>query len=531
MHTKYIVVLGSLLSGLGKGVLTASILKILDLYDYRVMPLKFDGYLNYDCGTMNPYRHGEVFVLDDKSEVDMDFGIYERFLNKSLTKESSMTSGRIFTEIISKERKGDYLGSDVQIVPHLVDGIIGHIEDISRRRKLDIMVIEVGGTVGDLENGYFIEPMRQLALRHEVIFVNITYVPQLSAVGEQKTKPTQIAFRLLMQMGIKPDFIFCRSESRLLSNIKEKIALYTSTPISRIIDDSDDPNIYSLPERFMRDGFGEELLKALGDRRSINHGKLDSWRRRASAICSKRGKTLNIFIVGKYVELRDAYVSVKEALLHAAGYLGEEVVINWLESEKLEKGHEEDYLKSADGIVVPGGFGRRGSEGMIRAIKYARENGIPYRGLCLGMQMMAVEFARNVCKMRGANSTEFDKRTKYNVIDILPSQRGIDKKGGTMRLGSWKTRIDRVDSIIYDSYKRRWVSERHRHRYEFNNKFRKRMEKAGLVFSASDPSGKLVEAIEWTGGFGIGVQSHPELKSRLEEPAPLFLSFLRAASA
>ncbi len=528
VQTKFIVILGSVLSGLGKGVVTSSIMKILSFYGYKVLPVKFDGYLNYDCGTMNPYRHGEVFVLDDKSEVDMDFGMYERFLGKNLTGELSITGGKIFSEIIEKERRGDYLGNDVQIIPHLTDLIIEKIEKIAKRYELDVMVIEVGGTVGDIENSYFIEAMRQLALKHKTVFVDLTYIPKLDAVGEQKTKPTQYAFKTIMGSGIMPNYILCRSSEPLSEKARSKIALYTNLDKKRILDDSDLATIYELPIHLLEQGFDKLIIEDLElEKKEFNKQAFEKWKSIVERI-KEPSKRVKIAIVGKYVELKDAYISVKEALNHAGAKLDCGVDIKWIESEDLEKG-DLSILKDVDGIIVPGGFGKRGIEGKINAIRFARENKIPYLGLCLGMQLMVVEYARNVCGLEGANSTEFNPKTKYNVIDLMPSQKGIKNKGGTMRLGSWKCEIVDKDSIAYRSYKKRFVYERHRHRYEFNNKYRKLLKENGLKISALTPDKRLVEMVEWRSQFGIGTQAHPELKSKAEEPAPLFVSFLDAA--
>ncbi len=531
MPAKFIVVLGSIMSGLGKGVVSSSIMKILDMYDFNVLPIKFDGYLNYDCGTMNPYRHGEVFVLDDKGEVDMDFGTYERFLNRNLTSNASITGGKLFGEIIEKERKGSFLGQDVQVIPHLTNEILQKVKDFASYNKLDFVVIEVGGTVGDLENGYFIEAMRQLSLKEDAVFIDVTYIPRLKTVGEQKTKPTQSAFRSLMAMGITPDFLICRTDGEMADGIKTKLAMFTNLDENRIINDPDMDSPYQLPNYLIEQGFDRTLLHILNyDSRKINNKKLSNWNANVENIVRKDYKTVNIAIVGKYVELKDSYVSVREAIMHAGGKLSLKPVIEWIESERLEKEKPEVLLHKFDGIIVPGGFGKRGIDGMINAIEYARENKIPYLGLCLGMQLMAIEFAINVCKLKGANSTEFNPKTKYNVIDILPSQISVDKKGGTMRLGAWDMLINDRKSIAFNSYRKRIISERHRHRYEFNNKFRNLLEKKGLRITATTKDGKLVEIIEWADGFGIATQAHPELKSRIESPAPLFISFLKAAS-
>jgi CTP synthase len=531
MPTKYIVILGSLMSGLGKGVVTSSIIKILDFYHYDVLPIKFDGYLNYDCGTMNPYRHGEVFVLDDKSEVDMDFGIYERFLNKSVTGDLSITGGKLFSSVISKERKGDYLGIDIQMIPHLTDEIQHRIEDIAAKKKPDVLVIEVGGTVGDIENSYFIEAMRQFSLKHEVVFLNLTYVPNLDVVGEQKTKPTQIGFRLLLQSGIRPNFVICRSSSKLLDKTKEKIALFANLPKERIIDDSDLKTLYQLPLHLKNQNFDSLLIKDLNLKmKPIDKKKVIEWESRVNKAIKPKSE-IKIAIVGKYTGLKDAYASIREALIHAGADADIGINFKWVESTYLEEHIKNSELAGVNGIIVPGGFGGRGIEGMISAIKYARENSIPYLGICLGMQLMAVEYARNVANLKNANSTEFDPKTKYNVIDIIDSQKGLDAKGGTMRLGAWECKLKGNNTIVYNSYKTLKISERHRHRYEFNNDFREKLEDAGLRITGTTTDGKLVEFIEWSKGFGIGTQAHPELKSRFEDPTPLFISFVKAAKA
>ncbi len=529
MPTKYIVVLGSLMSGLGKGVVTSSILKMLDFYDYNVYPVKFDGYLNYDCGTMNPYRHGEVFVLDDKSEVDMDFGIYERFLDKSLTGDLSITGGKLFSSVIDKERKGDYLGEDVQIIPHLTREIGEKVEEIAERNKADVLIIEVGGTVGDIENSYFIEAMRQFSIYHEVVFINLTYVPSIDVVGEQKTKPAQIGFRLLLQAGIMPRYVICRSEAELLEKTRKKLALFANLGIERIIDDSDRKTLYELPLHLMKQDLDKMLIKDLGlEDRRINEAKLLQWKEKVDRIIKPKGK-VTIAIVGKYTGLKDSYASVKEALIHAGAQNDSEVDIRWMESEDFEEGSDYSKLSDVDGLIVPGGFGKRGTEGMINAIRYARENRIPYLGICFGMQMMVVEFARNVCKMDGANSQEFDPDSKYQVIHLLDSQKGVREKGGTMRLGAERCLLVGEDTIAYRSYRSNGVEERHRHRYEYNNAYRSALEGAGLRTTGLTSDKKLVEFVEWTGQFGVATQGHPELKSRLVAPAPLFVSLVGAA--
>ncbi len=532
MRHEYVVITGSLMSGLGKGIVNSSILKLLKLYGIKALPIKFDGYLNYDCGTMNPYRHGEVFVLEDKGEVDMDFGNYERFLNSDMNSKLSITGGKLFDGIIKRERHGEFLGRDVQIIPHMTGYIKDKIREIADSEKLDVAVIEVGGTVGDIENNYFIEAMRELSITEHVIFVDLTYVPELESVGEQKTKPTQIALRSLMQMGIQPSFVFCRSSRKLDEQAKEKIALFSNLKEENIIDDSELNNIYELPLKLIEQNFDKLLLAALGFKgKKIDKSQLNDWKKFVSFLNDGYKNEANIYIVGKYVKLKDSYASVKEAITHAAYANNAKVNINWIESEALEgKSASEVHkmLSNADGVLVPGGFGKRGIEGMIDSIEYARTTKTPYLGLCLGMQLMAIEYARNVCNLEGANSSEFNKGAKHKVIDLMEDQRSIREKGGTMRLGSWPVSI-KPGTESYKAYKSGAATERHRHRYEFNNLYKKPLEAKSLVFSGMSPDKRIVEIIEWNSHFGIGTQAHPELKSRPERPAPLFISFVKAA--
>lgn len=528
MPTKYIVILGSLMSGLGKGVVTSSILKTLDFYGYNAIPIKFDGYLNYDCGTMNPYRHGEVFVLDDKSEVDMDFGIYERFLNKEMTGDLSITGGKLFGSVINKERKGEFLGVDVQIIPHLTDEAITMIEKVANTKKPDVIIIEVGGTVGDIENSYFIEAVRQLALKEKTLFINLTYSPVMNVVGEQKTKPAQLGFRMLLQSGIRPSFIICRSNTQLKEGTMEKLALFSNLNKEKVIDDSDLKSMYMLPTHFMKQNFDKMLIEELGlETKEIDSKKLEFWNDKLSRIENPK-RSVTIAVVGKYTGLKDAYASISEAFVHSGAYNNAAVNIKWVESSEIEL-NGISMLDGVDGILVPGGFGKRGIEGMITAIRYARENKIPYLGICLGMQLMAVEYARNICMLEDANSFEFNENTKNGVISLMDSQKNITEKGGTMRLGLWNCKITGENTIAYTAYKKTEIAERHRHRYEFNNEFREIMEQKGLIISGTTTDNKLVEFIEWKDQFGIGTQAHPELKSRLEMPAPLFIEFVKAA--
>jgi CTP synthase len=524
-NTKYIVIAGSIMSGLGKGIVAASIAKLLQARGYNVIPVKFDGYLNVDCGTMNPFRHGEVFVLDDGTEVDMDFGTYERFLGISLDQNSSITGGKLFKTIIEKERKGEYLGRDVQFIPHLTDEIKKRLRELGKNSRADIVLIEVGGTVGDLENGYFLEAIRQLQFEDDnMMLIQLSYVPSLSE-GEQKTKPTQQATRLLQSIGLYPKMILCREQEKLSREVKRKIGTFCNVHEDAVIDDPLVNTVYELPLVLEKQGVYPQIAKTLGLEERTP--KLDKWRKLTKKIIEPGEKKVSVAIVGKYTAVKDAYVSVHESLVHAAAANNCSVDISWVESTDIEK--EEDaagLLCGYDGIIVPGGYGTRGVEGKIKAIQYARENKVPYLGLCLGMQLMVIEFARNVCGMDGASSTEFDKKTKYPVVALLKDQEKIENLGGTNRLGSYECRLKK-GTKAHDAYGTDVIHERHRHRYEVNPELRSQLEECGLVISGEHPSG-IAEIAEWPDGFGVGTQPHIELKSRLESPAPLFVSFVKA---
>jgi CTP synthase len=526
--TRFIVITGSIMSGLGKGIVTSSIAKLLQARGFRVMPIKFDGYLNVDCGTMNPFRHGEVFVLDDGTEVDMDFGTYERFLNKSLPGTCSITGGKLFQRIIEKERKGEYLGRDVQFVPHLTGEIKEWVQRVGRDNEADIVLIEVGGTVGDLENGYFMEALRQLYFEHNnMAFIQLTYVPSLSA-GEQKTKPTQHATRLLQSLGIQPDIIITREQEKLAEDSKKKISLYCNVPEEAVFDDPLLHTVYELPLVLEKQGIYRQLAKRLGLPES-KEADLKEWHRCVGHIIEPKEKPLRVAIVGKYTAVKDAYISVREALVHGAAAVNSGLEIGWIEASDLEKLYDvAEVLAPYHGILVPGGFGERGIEGKIRAIKFARENKVPYLGLCLGVQLMVVEYARHVCGLADANSTEFNKKTPHPVVDFLPEQQQISRMGGTMRLGAYEA-VLKKGTIAYKAYGTERAYERHRHRYEVNPAYVKVLEDKGLVISGAHPKNNIVEIAEWKDSFGIATQPHIELKSRLEEPAPIFVEFMKAA--
>jgi CTP synthase len=526
-NTKFIVITGSIMSGLGKGIVASSVAKLLEARGFKVLPIKFDGYLNVDCGTMNPFRHGEVFVLDDGTEVDMDFGTYERFLNKSLPGSCSITGGKLFQRIIEKERKGEYLGRDVQFVPHLTNEIKDWVMKAGKESGSDIVLIEVGGTVGDLENGYFLEAMRQLYFEHDnMVFVQLTYVPSLSP-GEQKTKPAQQASRLLQSIGIQPHIILTREQEKLTEDSRKKISLYCNVPEEAVFDDPLLQTVYELPLVLEKQGFYRQLALKLGLPQE-KEKDLKEWHRRVERIVSPKEKPLRIAIVGKYTAVKDAYISVREALVHSAAAVNCGLDIGWIEASDLEKVYDPAEILSAyDGVLVPGGFGERGVEGKIKSIRYARENKVPYLGLCLGLQLMVVEYARNVCGLKDANSTEFDKKTPHPVVDILPEQLKITKMGASMRLGAYEC-IVKKGTIAHRAYGGENASERHRHRYEVNPNYAETLEKAGLVISGRHHS-DIVEITEWKDGFGIATQPHIELKSRLEAPAPIFVEFMKAA--
>lgn len=522
---KYIVVLGSLMSGLGKGIVTSSIGKLLQSKGLKVSPIKFDGYLNVDCGTMNPFRHGEVFVLEDGTECDMDFGTYERFLNVDLSGKNSITGGKLFRNIIDKERKGGFLGRDVQIVPHLTDEIKAWVRKTGEEQDADIVIVEVGGTVGDLENGYFLEAMRQLGNEEHVLFVQLTFVPSLSE-GELKTKPTQHANRLIASMGIHPKIVICRQDEPLNREAREKLSMFCNVPPQNVFDDPNIETIYELPQILDRQKMTELLLGELGiDEKSED---LKEWRALVEKIKSPK-KEITVAITGKYTAVKDAYVSVKEALVHAGAHHSSKVSIRWVETSEIDDGKAtaKGLLSGCDGIIVPGGYGSRGTEGKMACIKYARENNLPFLGLCYGLQMAVIEWARNKAMMEGANTTEIDDKTAYPVIDFLPEQRGIKDKGASQRLGAWPCKLKK-GTKAHAAYGADEISERHRHRYEVNNDYVQKLEESGLIISGKSPDGKIVEIVEWPEGFGVGTQAHPELKSRLERPAPLFVAFVKA---
>ncbi len=527
---KWVFVSGGVLSGLGKGIVNASIGKLLPP-SLKVVPVKCDGYLNVDPGTMNPYEHGEVFVLEDGGEVDMDFGHYERFLNINCKFDWNLTSGKIYLSVIEKERRGDYLGKTVQMIPHVTDEIKSRLRQIAVREQADVMLIELGGTVGDIEMQLFYEAVRQMIAeepKENVLYCHLTLVPTLSVVGEQKTKPTQQSVALLRQVGIQPDVIIARSEDLLAESTKKKIALFCNISPRNVISDPDLKTVYELPLVFRDEGLSEIIAERFG-LREMND--LSEWELKVKNLKHPK-KEVTVALCGKYTGLEDSYVSIIEALTHATAVLGTKVNIKWIETTDLEKGVAEvaDLLKDVKGVIVPGGFGVRGVEGKIEVIKYCRENDIPFLGLCLGLQLAVIEFARNVCGLESANSEEFDKSTPHPVIHFLPEQVNLNIKGGTMRLGSYMACLE-DNSRVRDVYGKDAVSERHRHRYEVNNDYAEILASGGMVLSGFNKERSLVEFVELPDKkFYVATQAHPELKSRLERPAPLFLEFIRACA-
>jgi CTP synthase len=525
--SKYIFVTGGVVSSVGKGITVASIGTILKSRSVSVSVLKLDPYLNVDPGTMSPYQHGEVFVTQDGAETDLDLGNYERFIDIGLTSESNMTSGQVYSSVIAKERHGDFLGGTIQIVPHLTTEIKRRFKQLACNSGADVVIIEVGGTVGDIEGQPFLEAIRQMRNdvgRENVLCVHVTYLPYLICTHDLKTKPTQHSVNELRRIGIQPDIIVCRSDYPIAESIRAKISLFCDVQIEAVIPL---PSIYSVPRVLEEEGLGELVVEKLNIK--PQPPDLSQWRELVRRLQTPR-EPINIALVGKYIELHDSYFSVREALHHAALSYNRDINLLWISSESLEEGEADNLLRSAQGIIVPGGFGDRGIEGMIKAATYSREKKIPYLGLCLGMQVMVIEFARHVFKTNDPNSSEFNPSTKYPVIDYLPEQKGMAEKGGTMRLGNYPCEL-KYGSRAFEAYSgQKTVIERHRHRYEFNNEFRDILEKAGLICSGLSPDGKLVEVSELADHpWMVGCQFHPEFGSRPNRPHPLFLGFVGAA--
>lgn len=532
----YIIVTGGVISGLGKGITTASIGKILQFHGYEVTAIKIDPYINFDAGTLRPTEHGEVWVTEDGGEIDQDLGHYERFLDKNIPKSHNITTGQVYYAVIEKERRGEYLGKTVQPIPHITDEIKERIRKVAREEKVDFVLVEIGGTVGDYENILFLEAVRQMKLEGEkVIFVHVTYVPSPSTLGEQKTKPTQHSVKLLREIGIQPDFIIARSEKPLDKVRREKIALFCNVHEEDVISDQDLENIYEVPILFEEQGLSRKILEKLGlEKREC---RMHEWKRFVEEVKSF-SEPVKIGIVGKYFDigsckLFDSYISVIEAIKHAAWANRLKPEIAWIDSKTFEKYPEKlKELSDLDGVIVPGGFGLTGIEGKIRAIKYCREHNIPFLGLCLGMQLAVVEFARNVCNLKDANSVEIDENTPHPVVSFIPEQVKIlheSRYGATMRLGAYPARLKK-GTLVYRLYGKDIVYERHRHRYEVNPDYVDVLEKGGIVFSGKSLDGLLMEFMELPDHkFFVATQAHPEFKSRPMKPSPLFNGLIKAA--
>lgn len=527
---KYIFVTGGVVSSLGKGIAAASIGKLLEAKGLKVTLIKCDPYINVDPGTMNPFQHGEVYVLDDGAETDLDLGHYERFTDAKLTRSNNITTGKIYYSVITKERRGDYLGKTVQIIPHITDEIKNRLREVVEGRHVDVVIVEIGGTVGDIESLPFLEAIRQFRLevgRDYAINIHVTLVPYIKSAGEIKTKPTQHSVGTLREIGIIPDIILCRTEVNLSTETKAKIALFCNVDAEAVIQAVDVQSIYEVPLRFKEEGLDRLIVRFLNLK--CESGSLEEWETGVVHKLKSPSKEVAIAVVGKYITLQDAYKSIYEALLHGAIANDAKLVIKKVDSEDIEKEGAEALLRGVNGILVPGGFGARGIEGKIQAIRYARENRIPYLGLCLGMQVAIIEFARNVCGMNHANSTEFDRRTRFPVISLLEEQKHVKIKGASMRLGAYECALKK-ESQARQAYKKNRIFERHRHRYEFNNQYRGALEKQGMIFSGIHPKKNLVEIIEVKNHpWFVACQFHPEFRSKPDRAHPLFRDFLKAA--
>ena len=527
-HVKYIFVTGGVVSSLGKGIAASSLGLLLKSRGLRVTIQKFDPYINVDPGTMNPFQHGEVYVTDDGAETDLDLGHYERFLDASTTRQNNATTGQIYYEVIAKERRGDYLGATVQVIPHITDEIKRRIAALASTGKYDVIISEIGGTVGDIESLPFLEAIRQFTLNvghRNALNIHVTLVPYIRSAGELKTKPTQHSVKTLLEIGLQPDILICRSERHLSRDLREKIALFCNVEAESVIEGPDVHSIYEIPLIFERERLPHIVIEKL----NLKCGSADlrRWTRFVNRIRHPRGK-VTIAVCGKYTDLLDAYKSITEAFIHAGAENDVIVEVRWVKAEDIEHAGPERYLSDVAGLLVPGGFGERGVEGKIEAIRYVREHNIPFLGICLGLQCAVIEFARNVCGLKGANSTEF-KKSKHNVIDLMMDQKGVKNLGGTMRLGAYPCIVAK-GTKAFKAYRKDLISERHRHRFEVNNKFRKKLAEGGMVFSGVSPDNTLVEIIELAGHpWFVAGQFHPELKSRAINPHPLFRDFVKAA--
>lgn len=527
--TKFIFVTGGVVSSLGKGITASSLGRLLKNRGYNITIQKFDPYINVDPGTMSPYQHGEVFVTDDGAETDLDLGHYERFIDINLNKNSNVTTGKIYSSVINKERRGDYLGGTVQVIPHITDEIKERVFQAAKDTQPDIVITEIGGTVGDIEGLPFLEAIRQIkgdVGRENVMYIHCTLIPMLKASGELKTKPTQHSVKELRSIGIQPNIIVCRTEYPLSEELKQKLALFCDIDREAVIEARDAETLYEVPLMLQEQGLDDIVVKFLGLHNS--EADMSEWINLVNRVKNLKYKT-KIAIVGKYVSLPDAYMSVVEALKHAGFESDTDIEVKWVDSEKCNDENVGEMLIDADGILVPGGFGSRGIEGKITAIRYAREQKIPFFGICLGMQMACVEGARSLLKLEGANSSEFNPDTPYPIIDLLPEQKATQDKGGTMRLGLYPCKI-KPETLAYQAYEQELVYERHRHRYEFNHEYRAQLEEAGFCFSGTSPDGRFVEMIEFKDHpWFVATQFHPEFKSRPTRSQPLFREFVANA--
>lgn len=529
LSTKYVFVTGGVVSSLGKGITAASLGRLLKNRGLKVSIQKFDPYLNVDPGTMSPYQHGEVFVTDDGAETDLDLGHYERFIDENLSQNSNVTTGRVYWSVLQKERRGDYLGGTVQVIPHITNELKSRVYRVAKEKDVDVVITEIGGTVGDIESLPFLEAIRQIKYevgRENVCFIHVTLIPYLGKAGEIKTKPTQHSVKELRGIGIQPDILVCRTEKPLSDEVKEKIGLFCNVDADAVIQNLDAENLYEIPIMLHEEGLDTLVCKKL----ELTCNEIDNteWLEMLNRIKNLK-ENVTIGLVGKYVELHDAYLSVVEALSHGGFANDSNVEIKWINAEEVNSQNVDNYLEGIDGILVPGGFGDRGIEGKIEAIKYARTKRIPFLGICLGMQCSVIEFARNVLSFKDANSSEIDKNTTYPVIDLMPEQKDIDEKGGTMRLGIYPCKLEE-GSKAFKAYGQQVIYERHRHRYEFNNEYRKEITKAGLKITGVSPDNRLVEIVEVEDHpWFVATQFHPEFKSRPNRPHPLFRDFIKAA--
>jgi len=528
---KYIFVTGGVVSSLGKGISASSIGRLLKNRGLNISMQKIDPYINVDAGTMNPFQHGEVFVTEDGAETDLDLGHYERFIDVNLSKKNNVTTGKIYSSVISKERRGDFLGATVQVIPHITDEIKSNIKSIgiNGEEKVDIVIIEIGGTVGDIESLPFLEAIRQFRNeigKENVLFIHVTFVPYLKAARELKSKPTQHSIKVLREIGIQPDIVICRSQSKLTADVKDKISLFCDIRREGIIEALNVKSIYEMPLVFEKQGLGDLIAKLL--KIKCKEANLVEWSKMVDKILNPE-REVTIGVVGKYIRLKDAYISIYESLLHAGIENNCKVKIVKIDSDQVKKDLHKDIFRGIDGILIPGGFGKRGVEGKIETAKYARKRNIPFLGICLGMQCAVIEFARNVLNLENANSTEFDIKTKFPVLDLLPEQKKIIMKGGTMRLGSFPCNL-KEGTIAYKAYQQKNISERHRHRYEFNNFYEKEFLENGMLFSGINSEMNLMEIIEIPDHpWFVGVQFHPEFKSRPNRAHPIFREFIKAA--